>query len=249
MSPEDQEDLNKELSDSIGWNCIQRRNMGFLYAYQQGAEIVATVDDDNIPYEFWGKELFVNKEIDLELFESENGYFDPLSITNNKNLWHRGYPIEMVPTKNNVKSIGISKRRVLVQADLWDGDPDIDAICRLSVMPEVKFDVVEPYGSKQLSPFNSQNTFLSREILPYYMMYPNVGRMDDIWASYNVHEQFPESVIYNKASVCQLRNKHDIVLDLENEIIGYRNTLNLLKKNYQIPEKARKSFEIYQNSF
>ena len=243
LSPEDQEDLNKELSDSIGWNCIQRRNMGFLYAYQQGAEIVATVDDDNIPYEFWGKELFVNKEIDLELFESENGYFDPLSITNNKNLWHRGYPIEMVPTKNNVKSIGISKRRVLVQADLWDGDPDIDAICRLSVMPEVKFDVVEPYGSKQLSPFNSQNTFLSREILPYYMMYPNVGRMDDIWASYNVHEQFPESVIYNKASVCQLRNKHDIVLDLENEIIGYRNTLNLLKKNYQIPEKARKSFE------
>lgn len=249
LSPEDQEDLNIELSDSIGWNCIQRRNMGFLYAYQQGAEIVATVDDDNIPYEFWGKELFVNKEIDLELFESENGYFDPLSITNNKNLWHRGYPIEMVPTKNNVKSIGISKRRVLVQADLWDGDPDIDAICRLSVMPEVKFDIAEPYGSKQLSPFNSQNTFLSREILPYYMMYPNVGRMDDIWASYNVHEQFPESVIYNKASVYQLRNKHDIVLDLENEIIGYRNTLNLLKKNYQIPEKARKSFEIYQNSF
>ena len=249
LSPEDQEDLNIELSDSIGWNCIQRRNMGFLYAYQQGAEIVATVDDDNIPYEFWGKELFVNKEIDLELFESDNGYFDPLSITNNKNLWHRGYPIEMVPTKNNVKSIGISKRRVLVQADLWDGDPDIDAICRLSVMPEVKFDIAEPYGSKQLSPFNSQNTFLSREILPYYMMYPNVGRMDDIWASYNVHEQFPESVIYNKASVYQLRNKHDIVLDLENEIIGYRNTLNLLKKNYQIPEKARKSFEIYQNSF
>ena len=28
-----------------------------------------------------------------------------------------------------------------------------------------------------------------------------------------------ESVIYNKASVYQLRNKHDIVLDLENEII------------------------------
>ena len=29
LSPEDQEDLNIELSDSIGWNCIQRRNMGF----------------------------------------------------------------------------------------------------------------------------------------------------------------------------------------------------------------------------
>ena len=31
-----------------------------------------------------GKRAFANKEIDLELFESENGYFDPLSINNNK---------------------------------------------------------------------------------------------------------------------------------------------------------------------
>ena len=38
----------------------------------------------------------------------------------------------MVPTKNSIKEIGVLKRKVLVQADLWDGDPDIDAICRLS---------------------------------------------------------------------------------------------------------------------
>ena len=249
LSPEDQEDLNKDLSDSIGWNCIQRRNMGFLYAYKQGAEIVATVDDDNIPYEFWGKEIYVNKEIEIELYESENGYFDPLSVTNNKNLWHRGYPIEMVPSKNNVKSIGFEKREVLIQADLWDGDPDIDAICRLSMMPEVKFDTNKPFGSKQLSPFNSQNTFLSRKILPHYMMFPYVGRMDDIWASYHVQEKFPSSVIYNTASVYQERNEHDIVLDLEREIIGYRNTLNLIQKRYDLEDNVKKSFEIYQNAF
>lgn len=249
LSPEDQEDLNKDLSDSIGWNCIQRRNMGFLYAYKQGAEIVATVDDDNIPYEFWGKEIYVNKEIEVELYESENGYFDPLSVTNNKNLWHRGYPIEMVPSKNNVKSIGFEKREVLVQSDLWDGDPDVDAICRLSMMPEVKFDTNKPYGSKQLSPFNSQNTFLSRKILPHYMMFPYVGRMDDIWASYNVQKQFPNTLIYNTASVYQERNEHDIILDLENEIIGYRNTLNLIENKYELKEKVKKSFEIYQDAF
>ena len=43
----------------------------------------------------------------------------------------------MVPTKNNVKPIGKDNRHVLVQADLWDGDPDVDAICRLSMKPEV----------------------------------------------------------------------------------------------------------------
>lgn len=249
LTPEDQEDLNKDLSDSIGWNCIQRRNLGFLYSYLNGAEVVATVDDDNIPYDFWGENVYIDKEIDVEIFESENGYFDPLSTTNHNDLWHRGYPIEKVPTKNNIKSIGIEKRKVLVQADLWDGDPDIDAICRLSKQPEVNFNVKKPFASNQISPFNSQNTFLSREVLPFYMMYPKVGRMDDIWASYTVQKQFPNSVIYNKATVYQERNEHDIVLDLEREIIGYRNTLNLLENKYNIPDNVQHSFEIYKNCF
>jgi|TARA_B100001094_G_scaffold85395_1_gene81807 hypothetical protein len=249
LHPDDQEDINKELSDAIGWNCIQRRNLGFLYSYLEGADVMATVDDDNIPYDSWGKEIYVGKEIEVDLYESANGYFDPLSVTEHSNLWHRGYPIEMVPSKNNVKHLGTEHRKVLVQADLWDGDPDIDAICRLSQQPEVKFSSISPFATRQLSPFNSQNTFLSREVLPYYMMYPNVGRMDDIWASYTVQKQFPNSVIYNKATVYQERNEHDIVLDLEREIIGYRNTLQLLEGKYDIPKDVQQSFEIYQNSF
>ncbi len=249
LHPEEQENLNKDLSDSIGWNCIQRRNMGFLFTYLNGADVMATVDDDNIPYDFWGEDLYIDKELDVIIYESENGYFDPLSATKHNDLWHRGYPIEMVPTKNRIKTIGYEKRKVLVQADLWNGDPDIDAICRLSKQPEVEFEIKEPFASNQISPFNSQNTFISREVIPYYMMYPNVGRMDDIWASYNVQKQFPNSVIYNKASVYQKRNEHDIVLDLEREIIGYRNTLLLLENKYEIPEDVKKSFEIYQNSF
>lgn len=249
LSPDDQEDLNKNLSDSIGWNCIQRRNMGFLYAYLNGAEVLATVDDDNIPYEHWGENLYVGQDLEVMVYESENGYFDPLSVTIHSELWHRGYPIEMVPTKNSIKEVGMSKRKVLIQADLWDGDPDIDAICRLSKKPEVKFEINKPFASNQFSPFNSQNTFLSREIIPYYMMFPNVGRMDDIWASYTVQKHFPQSLIYNKASVYQERNDHDIVLDLENEILGYRNTLRFLEGDYSLAEDVLNSYNIYQKSF
>ena len=86
-------------------------------------------------------------------------------------------------------------------------------------------------------------------MIPYYMMYPNVGRMDDIWASYTVQKQFPNSVIYNKASVYQERNEHDIVLDLEKEIIGYRNTLRFLEGEYELSEDVLKSYSIYQESF
>jgi len=249
IHPEEQEKIHKELSDKIGWNCIQRRNMGFLYVYKEGADILATVDDDNIPYDFWGEDVLVNKEIEVDIYSSNNGYFDPLSVTNNSDLWHRGYPIELVTTKNEIQHLGTEKRKVLVQADLWDGDPDIDAICRLSKMPEVKFDTSKPYASNQIGPFNSQNTFVSRDVIPYYMVLPNVGRMDDIWGSYIIQNKFPNSVIYNSASVYQERNEQDLVLNLEKEIIGYRNTLNYLNGKYAIQDDAMDAYKTYQNAF
>ena len=254
LSPNIQETLNKELSDIIGWKSIQRRNLGFLFAYQQGADVVATVDDDNIPYDDWGTDLHVGKEIECDLYESELGVFDPLSVTSSNDVWHRGYPIEYVPTRHRVEYKGKTKRKVLVQADLWDGDPDIDAMARLSIKPIVKYsDVTKPYCSNQISPFNSQNTFLAREVIPFYAVLPHIGRMDDIWGAYILQHYFPKSVVYNRASVYQDRNVQDLVTNLENEIIGYRNTLKLIKdlENYEnyLPDKAKQFFEIYKKSF
>jgi hypothetical protein len=249
LSPEDQENLNKSLSDAIGWNKIMRRNMGFLYAYNQGADIVATVDDDNIPYDNWGEDLYVGKEIEIDLWESDNGYFDPLSVTNHNKLWHRGYPLTHVPTKNNVKYVGKTKRVPLIQADLWDGDPDIDAMCRLSNMPCVKYDTDKPFGSNQISPFNSQNTFIHKDALPYYMVLPYVGRMDDIWGGYILQKKFKESIIYNKATVYQDRNKQDLITNLENEIIGYRNTIGLIQGTYNLPDQAQNAYNEYRKAF
>jgi hypothetical protein len=254
LSPDIQESINKELSDIIGWNSIQRRNIGFLFAYNQGADIIATVDDDNIPYDNWGKNVYVGREIESDLYECKNGVFDPLSITVRNDVWHRGYPIEYVPSRHDVEYKGKIKRKVLVQADLWDGDPDIDAMARLSIKPVVKYsDITHPYCSTQISPFNSQNTFLAREVIPFYSVLPHVGRMDDIWGSYILQYYFPNSVIYNKASVYQDRNVQDLITNLENEIIGYRHTLNLINdlKNYEefLPEKAKQFFEIYKKSF
>jgi hypothetical protein len=133
LTPEKQESLYPELSSIIGWKTIQRRNIGFVYAYHADADIVATVDDDNIPYDSWGQELYIGQEIETDLYENiSSKYFDPISVTTHNELWHRGYPIEHLPIKNNVEYKGKTKRKVLVQADFWDGDPDIDAICRLA---------------------------------------------------------------------------------------------------------------------
>jgi hypothetical protein len=254
LDPNQQELLYPELSKTIGWKSIQRRNIGFVFAYNQGADIVATIDDDNIPYDNWGDNVFVNQMIEIDTF-SHNQYnvFDPISPTNHSDLWHRGYPIEDLPFKNSIEYKGKTKRKVLVQADFWDGDPDIDAICRLSKKPIVKFDKFEPFCSNQLAPFNSQNTFLAREVIPYYTVLPHTGRMDDIWGSYILQYYFPNSVIYNQATVYQDRNVQDLVTNLENEVIGYRNTYKLLGdlENFEsyLPENAKEFWNIYQTQF
>src|SRR3984957_19044594 len=70
VTPEEQEKYDKELSDAIGWNCIQRRNFGLLWAHDMKADIVAVVDDDNIPYENWGKNLMIGKETEVNYYET-----------------------------------------------------------------------------------------------------------------------------------------------------------------------------------
>ena len=63
LSPKDQEKIDKKLSKLISWNCIQRRNFGFILAKKLGADIIATIDDDNIPKKNWGKNLFLSKKV------------------------------------------------------------------------------------------------------------------------------------------------------------------------------------------
>ena len=254
LHPDLQEKKYKKLSDSIGWNTIQRRNLGFVEAFVNGeASIIATVDDDNIPYDHWGEDLLVNRVIECDIYNHPLGVFDPLSVTPCKHVWHRGYPLEYVPERLNVQYKGKALRKVLVQADLWDGDPDIDAMARLTIKPIVKFpDNLSPYGSTNIAPFNSQNTFLSREVIPYYCVLPHIGRMDDIWGSYIMQHYFPNSVVYNKASVYQDRNEQDLIENLENEILGYKNTLTLIKDlpNWKkhLPFESLNFIDLYQEA-
>lgn len=251
LSPRDQEKMDKNLSDAIGWNKIMRRNMGFCRAYKEGAELIASIDDDNIPYEDWGEKIFIGETTEIDCWESENGVFDPLSITNANYLWHRGYPAELIPSRLKIKYLGKIKRNIKIQADLWDGVPDVDAMNRIIFNPRIKLNVTNPFCSKNISPFNSQNVFISSEILPYYMVLPHVGRFDDIWGSYLVQKQFPDSLIFNRATVYQDRHEPHSrnIKDLKNEILGYENTLKLINDLYKLPEPAQKAYDLYRKFF
>ncbi|MDA7480709.1 hypothetical protein N9A29_04970 [Candidatus Pelagibacter ubique] len=254
IGPKDQEKISKKLSDLIGWNCIQRRNFAMILAYKKGADIIATIDDDNIPLSNWDKNLLIEKKVKAKKYITKEEAFDPISVTNYKHLWHRGFPLQILKNKNKRKNSKNINSNFDVQADFWNGDPDIDAICRMEHAPECKFQTsVFPFTSNKMSPFNSQNTYIKRKVIEHYFLFPHIGRMDDIWASYYV-EAKGFKVLYNKPSVYQQRNVHDLTKDMKKEYIGYENNLNLikeLKKNPNnikkfLPKKSWEAFKLYQ---
>ncbi|MDB9765359.1 hypothetical protein OAV65_01710 [Candidatus Pelagibacter sp.] len=257
LSPNDQEKIDKKLSNLIGWNCIQRRNFGFILAKKLGAKIIATIDDDNIPLKNWGKNLLIGTTVLADEYQCKNKVFDPLSPTNHKNLWHRGYPLQIIKSKNEIKKVGKKKINPDIQADFWNIDPDVDAIQRLLYNTNSKFNnKYFPFFSKKISPFNSQNTFLKADLIKNYFMFPHIGRMDDIWGAYYLlSKKF--KVIYNKPTVNQKRNVHDYTIDFKNETLGYLNNMDLinsLENNPEnikkfIPEKSYKAFKQYQKNF
>jgi len=256
VSPEEQEAYDKPLSDAIGWNCIQRRNLGLLWAKDMNADIVAVIDDDNIPLDGWGENVTVGQELEVNYYETDLPAFDPVGATNHGKIWHRGFPLQLL-AKRDYSRKSRKTVKVDVQADFWNGDPDIDAICRMEHAPECNFQPEHfPIAANKMGPFNSQNTFLSSACLKDYFLFPYVGRMDDIWAAYYLQAHGYRAV-WTKASVFQARNVHDLTRDMLQEYCGYEGNLKLVTDLAQDPESIRAylpgrsnwAFDLYRRHF
>ena len=191
-----------------------------------GADIVAVVDDDNIPYGQWGKDLMVGRSVtvDISTPTSRRSIRSARPITGTCGT--AGSPCNF----SRIATTTAQNRRIMpdIQADLWDGDPDVDALCRMEHAPQCEFDPsCFPLADQALSPCNSQNTFLSARWLKDYFLFPHIGRMDDIWASYYVQAK-GAAVVYGKPSVFQDRNVHDLIRDMRQEYLGYENNLRIV---------------------
>ncbi len=253
LSPEEQERYDPALSEAIGWNCIQRRNFGILLAYESGADVVAVVDDDNIPLDGWGEDLLLDTPTEVNFFEIDEAAFDPVGATNYPHLWHRGFPLQLLAGRDYSRP---GRRTVSagVQADVWNGDPDLDAVCRMEHAPECKFDPsLFPVASNRPAPFDSQNTFLARRVVPDYFLFPGVGRMDDIWAAYYA-QACGHTAVFAAPSVYQQRNPHDLTRDLRAELLGYEHNLAIVEALAAdprailrfLPAQASWAWELYQ---
>jgi len=228
-----QEDYLKkypELNRRLPYNSIQRRNIGILFAYEKGAESIVTIDDDNffIAGDFLGEHALPKEKVPLEVFSSGTGWLNVCGFLKEKNgfsFYHRGFPMKKRWLKEKLSSRKKSVK-VVANAGFWLGDPDIDAITRLTLPVDVsefkrRSNFALDIGT--WSPFNSQNTALSREVIPAYFLSPDVGRYDDIWASYvikRIADHLGHYISFGKPLVYQERNPHNYFKDYEKEKHG-----------------------------
>ena len=165
---DEQKNLGFTCTRDIPINCYQRINIGYLYALKNGAEIIASIDDDNIPLKHWGKDVKVNKIINSQFISSPTKLVDILytqkEITQ-KNIWHRGFPIENLESRFKQKITKKKNCKIDIEAGLWNIEPDVDAICRISNGPfNLKFKnknyIID---NKCFSPFDTQNIIFLEE--------------------------------------------------------------------------------------
>jgi len=216
-----------ELGDHLPWNSIQRRNVAILLAYERCCEPIVTIDDDNFLLEpdFIGGHSIAGRRTELPAFTSDTGWLNvcrELEEAHGVPFYHRGFP-----PGERWKDCQIEEQvvhgKVVVNAGLWLGDPDVDALQRLVYPIEATRYLRDgnfALGPGTWSPFNSQNTALAREVIPGYFLSPLIGRYDDIWAAYvvcRVAEHLGHLIAFGRPVVRQDRNPHDYWKDLNLE--------------------------------
>lgn len=250
-----------DLDRLLPWNSIQRRNVGYLIAAEQGAEIIVSIDDDN----YVGEDAFVDAHRiigttrELDIVQSSNGWFNVCAMLQTQP------DVEIVP-RGFLQSLRLAtpqltrQRRtgkVAINAGLWLGDPDVDAASRL-VAPaqvigpaaDVSFPVALAPGT--MCPFNSQNTAFDVRLLPcIYLIVMGgryrgmtLGRYDDIWMSYfakHLLDHMGDVVTFGGPFVHQRRNPHDVLEDLAGEVPGMMLS--------EIIVKALQTVEIHESSY
>jgi len=208
-------------------NHYARKNLGYLHAMAQGAEIIAETDDDNLPLAGWGAAVDFSPRA---VAQATGGrYFNAYKVFTDEPVWPRGFPLrEITNPVGAALGAATGPAEVAVWQELADDDPDVDAIYRLTRGGRVAFRRGERFvlGSGVYCPFNSQNTFWRREAFAALFLPGRVSmRYCDILRGYIAQRLFWTRGLrlgFGPATVRQARNEHDLMRDFADELAMYR---------------------------
>lgn len=218
-----------------------RKNIGYLLAMIDGADVIVETDDDNHPYpKFWNPRI--RKQCVRVVAES--GWTNIYRHFSDANIWPRGLPLDEVG-RPPIEYTLLEDKPVdcPIQQGLADANPDVDAIYRL-VLPlpqNFRDDRRVALGKGVWCPFNSQNTTWWPDAYPLLYLPAHCSfRMCDIWRGFVAQRIAWENgwhIMFHEATVWQERNSHDLMRDFDQEIIGYLNNKRIVESFERLPIK------------
>lgn len=274
------------VSPLIGWKTPRRRPVAWLRAIELTPDFVLSVDDDNIPpadyFERWHEVLTTPKASLVVLKEGGQGppWHNYLSTSNAPlPIYPRGYPTvfrgKEHTTEMRPSAELIAVERIGLFQGISLGDPDIDAMSRIVFEKPIRINSIQEknYCLHDIwSPYNMQNTVLSKTLFPLPILWPLAGRFDDIYASFAWQKLlFNNSMFVHVGDPLNRQDrgsrdifKADFLLEVEgytqsHEVWGQiasieeKDGLRFLEKLMILPHEAiqrhRKFFEAYRKDF
>lgn len=251
ISVEIQKKLRFDLIKKLPYNHYSRKNLGYLLAMRNEADVIIDTDDDNIPLQgFWkvNDDLIKCRVVNATRWVNVYRYFS------NEFIWPRGFPVELLKSEEPGEYENISEEVVKcpIQQGLADENPDVDAIYRLIGKLPINFDTGKSVALSNGSwcPFNSQNTVWHKDAFPllYLPSYCSF-RMTDIWRSYVaqvIAYNYNWGILFYSPTVYQERNPHNLLQDFKDEVPGYLNNYKIVQELSGLNLKGQVS-GIYDN--
>jgi hypothetical protein len=260
LTMEKQKELFPKFCELLKKDHYCRKNIGYLYAIKNNYDILFDTDDDNLPYERFDN-ILTNHFEKYEV-SCQNKFLNVYKFYTNEHIWPRGFPLKHVNKTENYLMGESDESNISIIQGLVDGDPDVDAIFRLTSSTfnkDFKFEKNNKMiilNENTYCPANTQNTFwLNKDI--FYLLYipSHVSfRFCDILKMYVAQKLINmggEKISFIEPYVYQERNDHDLLLDFASEYEMHMNveTLINLFDQIQTGNKYDVLIEIYQKAY
>jgi hypothetical protein len=130
------------IANRIPYDSDNRRNIGFLMALERGADVMVSIDDDNYVLDdsdFLGEHLVAGTSVTLPEVSSSDRWVnlcDMLESNLPTDIFPRGFPY--FARRADRKLIRRDATAdVAINVGLWLSDPDVDAMTRLTLAPNI----------------------------------------------------------------------------------------------------------------
>lgn len=221
-----QRELPFELASICPERSYTRKNLAYLRAISAGAEFIVETDDDNFPRDAFWEPRTVAVKGDTT---NAQGWVNAYSWFTDDFIYPRGFPLREVRAEksNTGERIPAAELACPIQQGLADENPDVDAVYRM--LYPLPFNFLDKdsliLGKGQWCPFNSQNTTFFPQVYPLLYLPAHCSfRMTDIWRSFVAQRilwAHGWHLSFQRATVYQERNEHNLLRDFEDEIPGY----------------------------